>query len=80
MTGTPTITEDTTSDLTLSNKIVSTADLTINDKTVVTGRAVQFRVSGGTAGVTYTISIQVGTDSTPGQTLHGDVILDVGAD
>lgn len=52
----------------------------LTGRTVITGRAVQFRVSGGTAETTYTISIQVGTDSTPSQTVHGDVILDLGAD
>ena len=77
LTGTPTIVEVTTSDLTLANKAVSTAQLTISGRTVAIGQAVQFKVSGGTAGTTYTIRITVTTDSTPAQTLVLDVVLKV---
>ena len=80
LTGTPTITEDTTTALTLDNKRLSTSILTINDRQVAIGAAALFRVAGGVAGGQYTISLQVGTDATPAQTLHGDVTLDVGAD
>lgn len=70
LTGTPTIVEETTSDLTLTSKVVSTAALTINSKSVPLGKAVQFRVSGQlAAGSPYTIKITVGTTSTPAQTL-----------
>lgn len=74
--GTPTITEST-GDLTISNKAVSTSSLTINGSTVATGGAVQFKVSGGTAGTTYTINIQCSTDSSPAQTVEADVELEV---
>lgn len=80
LTGTPTIVEVGTSDLTLGNKVVSTGALTINGLVVPTGEAVQFNVSGGTAGTEYTIKITPGSDSTPAQTFVGNVILDVVAD
>lgn len=80
LTGTPTVVEVTTSALTLDNKVVSTAILTINSVSVPVGEAVQFRVSGGTAGATYQIRINCDTDASPAQTLYGDVILEVIAD
>ena len=78
LTGTPTIPAVT--DLTFSNKVVSTAALTINGVSVPIGEAVQFKVSGGVAGKRYTIQISCATDATPAQTLYGSVILDVEAD
>lgn len=64
-TGTPTITEQTTTDLTLSNKTVNIAALTINDRVVAIGKAIQFKVVGQVAGVTYLIFITCTTDSSP---------------
>ena len=70
LTGTPTVAEQTTSDLTISSKVVNTAALTIDGKTVPIGHAVQFRISGQVvASSPYTIKITVGTDATPAQTL-----------
>ena len=80
LTGTPTVAEVSTSDLTIDNAAVSTAELTINGEAVPIGEAVQFRVAGGVAGTSYDITISVGTDSTPAQTLFGKVQLDVDAD
>ncbi len=77
LTGTPTIVEVTTSALTLANKAVSTAALTIDGVSNATGEAVQFSVSGGTAGTQYTINVQVGTDSSPAQTLEVNLTLEV---
>lgn len=69
LTGTPTVAEQSTSDLTISNVSVSSSALTINGKTVAAGEAVQFKVSGQlTANSPYTLKITVGTDSTPAQT------------
>lgn len=79
-TGTPTITEVTSSDLTLGSKAVSTAALTINGVSTPIGEAVQCSVSGGTANTTYEIKIAVGTDATPAQTLYGTIKLKVVAD
>ncbi len=77
LTGTPTIVEVTTSALTLGSKAVSTTALTIDGVSNAIGEAVQFSVSGGTAGTTYTINVQVGTDSTPAQTLEVNLTLKV---
>ena len=68
LTGTPTITEVTSSDLTLGNKAVSTGALTIYGATVATGMAVQFSVSGQQADTLYTISITVSTDAAVART------------
>lgn len=75
LTGTPTIVEVTTAHLTLSNKAISDEDLTINGDTVPAAQAVQFTVSGGTAGISYTIRITVAT--TLGQTIIENLSLGV---
>lgn len=80
LTGTPTVAEVTTSDLSLTNKAVNTAALTISGKAVAIGQAVQFKVSGGTAGTTYTIKVTVSTDATPAQTLICALVIEVLAD
>lgn len=77
LTGTPTVTEVTTTDLTLANKVVNTAVLTIKGESVAIGQAVQFSVTGGTASTTYDIKIAVSTDSTPTRTLNRRVKLKI---
>lgn len=73
-TGTPTIAEVTTSDLTITSAAVSTEQLLIiaggdeDGYLVPAGRAIQFNVSGGVAGTTYAIKVTYQTDSTPSQT------------
>ena len=76
LTGTPTIT-DSTGDLTLSNKIVSTGALTINGVSVAAGLAVTFTCAGGTANTTYDIRIQCATDATNAQAFDDSVQLEV---
>jgi hypothetical protein len=61
LTGTPTVTEVTTTDLTLAGKAVSTTSLTILGETVAAGEAVQFTVSGQQAATIYTISVSATT-------------------
>jgi len=75
LTGTPTITEVTSSDLTLANKAVSTAQLTINGATVAIGAAVQFNVTGGTAGTEYKVKIIATSDDSVAQTFTDYVTL-----
>lgn len=75
LTGTPTVTEVTTSDLTLANKAVSTAALTINNQAVAVGEAVQFSVTGQVAGTEYTIQITVSTDATVARTFVRRITL-----
>jgi hypothetical protein len=75
LTGTPTVTEVTTSDLTIANKAVNSATYSdsVTQGTVAIGKAVICTVAGGTAGSTYTLRITVSTDSTPAETLVYDV-------
>lgn len=69
LTGTPTVAEQTTSDLTIVNKAVNTAALVINGESVAIGQAVQFHVSGQLAANSpYKIKITVSTSATPAQT------------
>lgn len=69
LTGTPTVTEVTTTDLTIANVSINTAALVINGQSVPIGRAVQFKVSGQlTANSPYKLKITATTDSSPAQT------------
>jgi hypothetical protein len=75
LTGTPTVTEVDTDDaavapatLTIENVAVNVAALTINNKSVAIGQAVQFKVSGQAAGNSYRLRIVVATTSSPAQT------------
>ena len=75
LTGTPTIVEVTTSDLTLANKAVSTAQYTDKDGVVVAiGQAVQCSITSATAG-TYTVRITVSTDATVARTFIRDITI-----
>ena len=63
LTGTPTVEEQTTSDLTITSEAVSTEALTINGISVAAGEAVQFTFSGmTTANSPYTLKVTVSTD------------------
>lgn len=77
LTGTPTIVEVTTTDLTLTSKQVNTNPVTINGAVCVAGQAVQFKVAGGVAGTNYVIRITVGTAGNPTQTLVVSLKLSV---
>ena len=69
LSGTPTVAEQTTSDLTIANRAVSTEVLVINGVEVAVGKAVQFTVTGQQAATSYSVKITAATDSTPAQTL-----------
>jgi hypothetical protein len=77
LTGTPTILEEETTDLSFSNSAVNTAIIRINGRNVGIGQAVQFRVSGGVETTQYSIRVTVSTDSTPAQTLVENLSLNV---
>lgn len=79
LTGTPTVTEVTTSDLTISNKVVSTTALTILRQSIPASEAVQFTVSGQQASMVYKIRISVSTDATPARTCVRDILFSVEA-
>ena len=80
LTGTPTAVEVDTTDLTISNVAVSIIALTINDRAVPIGRAVQFRVSSGIAGTRYTVRVTANTDASPSQILSVNTVLNVDGD
>ena len=65
LSGTPTVTELVTSDFAFANVAISTAEKTINGRTVAIAQAVTFKVSGGTAGTMPTCKIVVKTDASP---------------
>jgi len=78
LTGTPTVVEVTTSDLTLGSKAVNTATYVESQSgdTVAIGAAVQFSVSGGTAANSpYKIRVTCSTDATPARTFVRDCTL-----
>lgn len=77
LTGTPTVTEVSTSDLTIDNEQTNTAAITVDGVSVAVGQAVQFTVAGGTVDTLYRIEVQCGTDATPAQTLECVVSLAV---
>lgn len=75
LTGTPTVAEVTTTDLTLSNKAVNSTAVTILGTSVAVGKAVQFKMSGQSAGKTYRVRVTVSTDATPARTAVRDVLI-----
>lgn len=74
LTGTPTA---AAAGLTIDNVRVNTGEVTVDGATVAIGRAVQFRVAGGTSGATYEIDVTCGTTSSPAQTLVVECMLTV---
>lgn len=76
LSGTPTVTE-TTGDLALSSKQVNSAALEINRRTVAIGEAIQFTVDPDSdASGAYVVYVSCGTSG--GQTIDGEVIIEVG--
>ena len=69
MTGTPTVTESGSSDLTISSVAVSTTTLTILGDSVAAGKAIQWSMSGMVAGTEYTLIVEGDTDASPTQHL-----------
>lgn len=73
--GTPTVVEVTTTDLTLTNKVVNTAAVRILERDVAIGKAVQFKISGQEINTQYSIRVTATTDG--GRTVVRDAILTV---
>ena len=69
------ILEVTTTDLTIDNKAISTAALTINGVTVAIGKALTCRVAGALAGKQYHIQCKFVTNTTPAATRICDIYL-----
>ena len=84
LTGTPTVV-DLAGELTLASKAINTAAIPVRINgvfvwEVAIGKAVQFTVTGGTAGTTYTIRVTCGSDGSPAQTVSRRVQVRVVAD
>jgi len=77
LTGTPTLEENVTSDLTFSSIGISTTVLNISGVDVPIGEAVIFHLVGGVADVSYSVNVFSDTDSTPAQTLFGEITFNV---
>lgn len=76
LSGTPTVVEVTTSDLTISEETLTVSPLDPIGKIFIpTDQAVRFLVAGGTAGTEYTIRVTATTDD--GQTLIQEITLRV---
>lgn len=74
--GTPVIT--TPDGITASNPTVNTAVFTNQrGREVPAGRGVQFVLTGGTDGESYSIGVACGTNGSPAQTLDGTCPVDV---
>lgn len=71
-TGALTVTEVTTSDLTITNKAVNTAALSVNGVDVPIGGAIQFTVDASKVGK-YIVRFVCGTSA--GQTRDGEVVI-----
>jgi len=76
LSGTPTVAEITTSELTIASAAVNTASYTdkVTGSTVAVGKGVQFTVEGGD-NAEYRVRITVSTNSSPAETIVRDVLL-----
>lgn len=77
LTGTPTVVEQGTTDLTISTILVNNTTVTVFGVDYPAGTAVTFHVTGGTANTTYTMRVTVSTDASPADTFVGDCKLRV---
>ena len=68
LSGTPTVVELTSSDLTITNVKINTVALTIRGISNAVGQAVQFSFSGQSANTSYRLKATASTDATPAQT------------
>lgn len=75
LTGTPTVVELYTSDLTISNVGLNLAERLVSGLNIAANRAVEFTVAGGTRGQVYTLEVRGGSNATYPQTLTRQVRL-----
>lgn len=76
LTGTPTVTAEAGSGLTLSNKTVNSEAITINSVACAIGEAVQFKVT-ATSGNAGEWDIDIACGTSDGQTVFGRVTVEV---
>ena len=72
LTGTPTVSEVTSTDLTIANVGLNSSTISVNGSDCAANTCVQCTVAGGSANTKYKIRITAGTDSSPAQTLVRD--------
>ena len=70
LTGTPTVAEQTSSDLTISNAGLNSGSVEIAGVTAAANQAVTYTVSGGAAGTLYSVKVTATTDATDARTLN----------
>jgi len=67
LTGTPTVVELLTSDLTFASESINSAATDVEGRTIAIGKAVSFFVQGGVAGTTYSVQVTCSSNSSPVQ-------------
>lgn len=77
LTGTPTVVEVGSSDLTISDVGINALDETVAGRVALVDQAVAFTVAGGTAGTEYRLRITATTNAQYPQTLISDITLRV---
>lgn len=78
LTGTPTVTELSTSDLTISNEGLNGSEIEVDGETHSASQAVQFKITGQLAATgSYRLRVDVDTDASPAQKLSGFIEFDV---
>lgn len=77
LTGTPTVVEPTTSGLAIASISINASALTILDRSVSTGQAVQFKVSGQSANTEYRVRVTAATNATVARTKVVDYLFSV---
>ena len=77
LTGSVTVQEITTDDLTLENASVSTEELTVMDVVVAIGKAIQFKVdaANAVADTVYRVRFEVNTNASPARKIIRDVLF-----
>jgi len=77
LTGTVLVDEQGGSDLTIANKVVTTASYeeSFTNDTVAAGKAIQFTVTGGVGEKTYRMRCTVSTNGSPALTFVFDLLL-----
>lgn len=77
LTGTPTVEEIGSSDLTITGVGLNVLDETVAGRLASVDQAVVFTVAGGVAGTEYRLRITAGTDADTAQTLIQDIAFRV---
>ena len=69
LSGTPTVAEQTSSDLTISNQGLNTTTIDVAGVSAAASQAVVYTVAGGSSGTLYSIKVTVSTDASDARTL-----------